>query len=290
MTIPIRDAIKLLSVVLADDFVPKHFQLNMIGENAFNMRKENFNHKLNRNLTLADHATLAHYFELPDSGISVFQASDEEAFISELQKLQIGIYAVDHRSVFSKILFRQSQQSDSRLSYYRKPARTLRRGPVGPDNRVDHKDQITIPTGDTGCVEYSFLSKPYPFGWFVLLDVHVATSSIRLIKPVYKESVLEVKAGWLRYPESDVLEFTDADKLGPHRLYAMTVTHTFIKTILDQTSRLLQRHNDSDSRDEKNKFEGWLHKEELKALANGCVDELLDVAMLDYCQIPPQNS
>ena len=290
MPIPIRDAIKILSVVLEDEFVPKHFKLSVIADIVFDISKQNFNRKLNNPLNFADHMALAQYFELPDLSASIFGASDEEAFVAELQRLQIGIYAVDHGSVFSKILFRQPHQSDSRLSYIRKPARSLRRGPIGPDNRVDRKDQITIPTGDTGCVEYSFPSKPYPLGWFVLLDVHVATSSIRLIKPVYHESVLEVKAGWLRYPESDVLEFIDADKLGPHRLYAMTVSHKFLETILDQTSRLLQRHNDSDSRDEKNKFDGWLDKEAFKALANGCVNELLDVALLEYCQIPPQNS
>ena len=255
------------------------------------MRKENFNRKLNRPFTLVDHMKLIHYFELPDEAYKAFQAENDEAFITILRNLHVGIYRIDHAEVISSRLFRLSQQSDSRLTFI--PKRHLshyRGGPVGPDNRVVRDDVTVILTGDAGCVEYACTTKSGHDGWFCLMNVHVASGSIRLINPIFKESVIPLKSGWLRYPESDTLNFENADQLGNHRMFAMIVEESLRDAILTQASRLLTLHNKSDSPDACNRFDGRLDQKALKFLEQETVSGILDVAALPYRQSVPCHS
>jgi len=291
MAIAIRQAISLLSDILSGDFPEKHFQLKNVAHVAFSMRKENFNRKLNRPFTLTDHMKLVHYFDLPEEAYKAFQAEDEDAFITFLRNLNVGIYSIDHADIISKHLYRLANNSTSQLTFIpRHDLSQYRGGPIGPDNRVEHADETVILTGDAGCVEY-VLPKNYQCnGWFSLLNVHVVTGSIRLINPVFKESVIRIKDGWLRYPESDTLNFENSDQLGAHRMFALTVDNTLKETIQMQASRLLRLHNTSDSRDAVNRFDGLLDSTALKFLEKDTKKGVLDVAILPYRQSVPCHS
>jgi len=289
VTILMRCAIELLSDVLAGVHPPAFFQQNHIATTGLNIAPSSLNRKLNQErFTLWDHRPLAEYFQLGEEGYRVFEAEDERDFLARLRKLGIGKFHEDVAHRFSQQLYADAQQSTSTLTFTRCKNRNPERGLQGPENRTTPSG-LVLSIGDSGFVENRY-DATFNGLWYALLDVHCSSGALRLLNPVFEESAISLTNSYVRYPQQDVLTVDGMDSMGSHRLFALAIKDSLLDEIRSHSSRLLTLHNNRDSRDIENHFNGVLDSAAIEAMEKVSAAGLADVAVLPYTVVARNES
>lgn len=290
MPIEVRKALEILSEVLAGEKPKRFFQQNRIALDGLMMEPSQFNHKLKgrQNFTKADYIRLAHYFELGEEGHKVFQEEDEDAFRARLRALGLGKYTNDPAQLLAQKLLTAANQSSATLDFIAmSSSHSYRSGLLSPEN-AKLPTELMLRAGDRVRLRFRVPAIPTTEAgslWFIALNIHCTSGAVRVLNPVFKESAIQLRSSQLCFPESNDLEIGDSTLLGSHRLIAIAGTSDFLRTLLDETSRLLAIFNGASGRDATNQFDGLLDRVALQNINQASLTGITHCAIKEYRQV-----